>query len=68
MAKKRTNIFGKPESRAERIKNLAFTSSLGAMLCIASTYAWFIGLQEVNVEDFEVNVASTDSLLLSLNG
>jgi hypothetical protein len=68
VAKKRTNIFGKPESRAERIKNLAFTSSLGAMLCIASTYAWFIGLQEVNVEDFEVNVASTDSLLLSLNG
>lgn len=68
MAKKRTNIFGKPISRTEKIKNLAFTSSLGAMLCIASTYAWFIGLQEVNVEDFEINVASTDSLLLSLNG
>ena len=68
MAKQRTNIFGKPESRTERIKNLAFAASLGAMLCIASTYAWFIGLQEVEVEDFEVNVSSTDSLLLSLNG
>ena len=33
-----------------------------------STYAWFIGLRSVSVASFDVEIASTDSLLLSLDG
>ncbi|MDD3048660.1 MAG: DUF5011 domain-containing protein [Bacilli bacterium] len=54
--------------RTSRLKNLVVVSSLTAIVLAASTYAWFIGMRTVNVSSFDVEIASTDSLLLSLNG
>lgn len=42
-----------------RVKNLVMVTSLSAVVLIASTYAWFVGLQAVNVSPFEI-----ESLLL----
>ena len=39
-----------------------------AMLLSISTFAWFIGMRTVNVSSFDVEIASTESLLLSLDG
>jgi hypothetical protein len=54
--------------RAKRIRNLIVVSTLTAVVLSVSTYAWFIGMRTVNVSSFDVEIASTDSLLLSLNG
>ena len=51
-----------------RIKNLVMVTSLSAVVLIASTYAWFVGLQAVNVSPFEIEIAAADSLELSING
>jgi hypothetical protein len=39
-----------------------------ALVLAVSTYAWFIGMQTVHVTSFDVEIAVTDSLLLSLDG
>lgn len=54
--------------RTRRVKNLMVVCTLSAMLLAISTYAWFIGLRTVHVSAFEVEIASTESLLLSLDG
>ncbi len=54
--------------RRKRIRNLIFIFSLTAVILSVSTYAWFIGMRTVSVSSFDVSIASTDSLLLSLNG
>jgi len=54
--------------RRKRIRNLIVIFSLTAVILSVSTYAWFIGMRTVNVSSFDVEIASTDSLLLSLNG
>ena len=51
-----------------RLSNLAVLCTALSGLLVASTYAWFIGMQTVNVSTFEIEVASTESLLLSLDG
>ena len=51
-----------------RVKNLVMVTSLSAVVLIASTYAWFVGLQAVNVSPFEIEIAAADSLELSING
>ncbi|MDD3048658.1 MAG: hypothetical protein PHQ89_01540, partial [Bacilli bacterium] len=56
------------KTNTSRIKNLIVVSSLTAIVLAASTYAWFIGMRTVNVSSFDVEIASTDSLLLSMNG
>lgn len=56
------------EKRTNRIRNMVITTVLTAILLSVSTYAWFIGMQTVYVETFDVEIASTDSLLLSLDG
>ena len=38
------------------------------MVFIVATFAWFIGMRTVNVSSFDVSIATTDSLLLSLDG
>ena len=52
----------------KRIKKLAIVCTLCAVLLGVSTYAWFIGMRTVNVSGFDVNIATTESLYLSLNG
>lgn len=52
----------------KRIRNLVIVLALTAMILSISTYAWFIGLRTVNVSDFDVEIAATKDLQLSLNG
>ena len=54
--------------RTRRIRNLIFICTMTAVVLSVSTYAWFIGMRTVNVSSFDVEIASTDSLLLSLDG
>jgi hypothetical protein len=56
------------KTRAKRIRNLVAVTTLTAIVLAVSTYAWFIGMRTVNVSSFDVEIASTDSLLLSLDG
>ena len=52
----------------KRLKRLIVTCLLCAIILTVSTYAWFIGMQVVSVDAFEINIASVDNLQLSLDG
>ncbi|NLL67561.1 MAG: hypothetical protein GX236_07685 [Clostridiaceae bacterium] len=54
--------------QVKRIKNLVTVSALTAIILVVSTFAWFVGMRTVNVSSFDIEIASTDSLLLSLDG
>ena len=56
------------KKRISRIRNLVTICALAAVVVASSTYAWFIGMRTVNVSSFDVEIAATDSLLLSLDG
>ena len=58
----------KSKAPNKRVRNLVVISALTAVILTVSTYAWFIGMRTVNVSSFDVEIASTDGLLLSLNG
>ncbi len=58
----------KNAKQKRNVRNLAAVTTLTAIILIVSTYAWFIGLDEVKVENFTVTIAATDSLELSLDG
>ena len=51
-----------------RIRGLIILLVFTAMILSIATYAWFIGMRTVNVNAFDVKIASTEDLLLSLNG
>lgn len=54
--------------KRRKILHLALILTFTAVVFGTATYAWFIGMRTVNVTPFEVQVASTDSLQLSLDG
>ena len=54
--------------KSKKIRKLIVFCSLTSFIFIVATYAWFIGMRQVNVSSFEIDIASTDSLLLSLDG
>ena len=54
--------------RTKKIRNLVFVCVLTAILLTVSTYAWFIGMQTVRVNSFDVKIATTEGLMLSLDG
>ncbi len=54
--------------RNRRIRNLVIICALIAIILSVSTYAWFIGMRVVNVSPFDIEIATTDSLILSLDG
>ena len=54
--------------KARKIRKLIITCTLSAVVLIVSTYTWFIGLQTVNVKPFEIEIATTEGLYLSMNG
>ena len=54
--------------KSKKIKRLIAICSLSSLIFIVATYAWFIGMRSVSVSSFEIEIASTDSLLLSLDG
>ena len=54
--------------RKRRILNLALVFTLIAIVFGSATYAWFIGMRTVSVNPFEIEIAATRSLDLSLDG
>ncbi|MDD4705615.1 MAG: DUF5011 domain-containing protein [Bacilli bacterium] len=53
---------------ASRLRNLVIIFALTAVIIGVSTYAWFVGMRTVSVSSFDVDIAGTESLLLSLDG
>ena len=51
----------------KRLKKLVLTCLLLAVVLTVGTYAWFIGMQTVSVEAFEVKIAAVDNLSLTIN-
>ena len=58
----------KHKNNSIRIKGLAAICFIITLVLIVATYAWFIGMRTVSVAGFDIEIASTESLLLSLNG
>ena len=58
----------KNEQHKKKIKRWALICTVSIVLISVSTYAWFIGMRTVNVSGFDINIATTESLYLSLNG
>ena len=58
----------KNEKHNNRVRNLVGISALSAIVLLVATFAWFIGMQTVNVTSFDVEVAVVDGLMLSLDG
>jgi hypothetical protein len=56
------------KNRLNRVRNLIVLCAISAVILSVSTYAWFIGMQRVGVNPFEISIEVTDSLLLSLDG
>ena len=58
----------KNRRHARRIKRLALICTLCTVILVVSTYAWFVGMKTVNVSTFDVQIAATDGLSLSIDG
>ena len=58
----------KDKKKSKKIKRMLAICSLSSLIFIVATYAWFVGMQSVSVSSFEIEIASTDGLLLSLDG
>ena len=58
----------KENKKKKRVLHLAVIFTFTAIVFGTATYAWFIGMRTVNVNPFEVEIAATESLQLSLNG
>ncbi len=59
---------GQSRKHPKRVRNLVAICTLIAVILSVSTYAWFIGMRTVHVSTFDVEIAATDSLWLSLDG
>ena len=56
------------KKQARRLRNLVMLCTLCAVVLTVSTYAWFIGMKTVNVSTFDVEIATTEGLYLSMDG
>lgn len=61
-------IFKTNEKHEKRLRNLVLATALCSLIIVSSTYAWFIGMKTVIVTPFDVSIAVTEGLSLSLNG
>ena len=52
----------------KKIRNLIIICSFCAIILTVSTYAWFIGMKTVNVSSFDIDIATTEGLFLSMDG
>ncbi len=52
----------------KRLRMLILAVVVCTFILGASTYAWFIGMRTVNVSSFDVSIATTESLMLSIDG
>jgi hypothetical protein len=58
----------KERNKKKRVLHLTTIFTFTAIVFGTATYAWFIGMRTVNVNPFEVQIASTEDLQLSLDG
>ena len=58
----------KSKQHRTRVRNLVVALTLTAIMLSVSTFAWFIGMRTVGVTSFDVEIAVTEDLRLSLNG
>jgi len=58
----------KNNKHSKRVRNLVSICFLCAVVLSVSTYAWFIGMKTVNVSSFDVEIATTEGLYLSMDG
>ena len=56
------------KKQARRLRNLVMICTICAVVLTVSTYAWFIGMKTVNVSTFDINIATTEGLYLSMDG
>lgn len=56
------------KKRNKKLKKLLIVCLLCAIILTVSTYAWFIGMKTVNVSSFDVDIATTEGLFLSMDG
>ena len=56
------------EKHSKKIRKLAAFCFLIAIFLSVSTYAWFIGMKTVKVSEFDINIATTEGLFLSMDG
>lgn len=59
---------GRKKRLDSRVRNLIGICALSVIVLIVSSYAWFIGMQSVHVSSFEIEIAATKALELSLDG
>ena len=67
-AKTESKGFKLNEKHEKRLRNLILATAMCSLIIIGSTYAWFIGMKTVSVSPFDVEIAVTQGLSLSLNG
>ena len=58
----------KNNRRRKKIRNLIIICFICAIIVSVGTYAWFIGMKTVNVSSFDVEIATTEGLFLSMDG
>ena len=58
----------KNKRHSKKIRNLIAICFVCAILISTGTYAWFIGMKTVNVTSFDINIATTEGLFLSMDG
>lgn len=61
--KKKQNV-----KKSKKIRNLVAICCLFAILLSVATYAWFIGMKTVSVDKFDIDIATTEGLFLSMDG
>ena len=59
----------KRESKHNRkVRKLIVVCVLCGILLTVSTYAWFIGMKTVKINSFDIEIATTEGLFLSMDG
>ena len=58
----------KDNRRRKKIRNLIVVCFICAIILGVGTYAWFIGMKTVNVSSFDIDIATTEGLFLSMDG
>lgn len=59
------NINKKAKRIRRKYNKLVFIIGLTAVVCVVSTYAWFIGINTVSVNSIELSVRVSEGLLIS---
>ena len=54
--------------QSRKVRNLVILCAMCAVILTVSTYAWFIGMKTVKVSTFDIDIATTEGLYLSMNG